>query len=57
MQIRFPPKHNNKSPLQKYRPQLTTSKKSNNFLNISHTDLNNTNLSASKNKEVEDLRK
>jgi hypothetical protein len=47
-----------KSPLDKYRPQQTpNSKKESSVLNISGSYLNQTNLSGSKSKEVEDLRR
>lgn len=55
--ITRPPRHNHKSPLEKYRPPMTTNKKSPNILNLSTTELNNTNLSGSRNKQIDDLRK
>lgn len=59
VQSSHPPRPHNKSPLDKYRPQLTSSKKNNNILNISTIDHEHstTNLSASKSKELEELRK
>ena len=51
-----PPKVSTKSPLEQYRPPMTTSKKQN-VLNMSSNEANSTQLNSSRSKEIVDLKK
>jgi hypothetical protein len=54
--LKGPPRNHAKSPLEKYRPPMMTDKKSPPLLNLSTSELSQTQLSGSRSREIMDLR-